>query len=141
MAPHLQDQVQDASLTQSEDFWATRAQQLHWHKKSSRALATYTKELSSGLSHSHWSWFPGGEISTSYNCIDRHVANGHGDSTAIIWDSPVTSTKQKISYNQLLEEVEVLAAVLREEGVQRGDVVLVYSKSMAKKGCYMILND
>lgn len=54
---------------------------------------------------------------------------GNGDSTAIIWDSPVTGRKQQVSYGQLLHEVETLAAVLRDEGVTKGDVVLVYSVS------------
>lgn len=46
---------------------------------------------------------------------------------AVIWDSPVTGIKEKYTYRQLLEEVETFAAVLREEGVKKGDVVLVYS--------------
>ncbi|KAL2055396.1 hypothetical protein ABVK25_004204 [Lepraria finkii] len=66
------------------------------------------------------------EISTSYNCVDRHVKNGNSNSTAIIWDSPVTGGKEKYTYNRLLSEVETLAGVLREEGVRKGDVVLVY---------------
>ena len=53
--------------------------------------------------------------------------NGNGDSTAIIWDSPVTGQKEKYTYSQLLQEVETLAGVLKEEGVTKGDVVLVYS--------------
>jgi len=39
---------------------------------------------------------PDGEISTTYNCIDRHVESGRGDNVAIIWESPVTSTKRNI---------------------------------------------
>ena len=53
--------------------------------------------------------------------------NGHGHSTAIIWDSPVTGCKERYTYAQLLQEMETLAGVLKEEGVQKGDVVLVYS--------------
>lgn len=45
----------------------------------------------------------------------------------MIWDSPVTGSKEKYTYDRLLQEVETLAGVLREEGVRRGDVVLVYS--------------
>ena len=86
-----------------------------------------TKTLPSGTRHETFSWFPDGEISTSYNCIDRHVAAGHGGATAILWDSPVTASKAKISYDDLFEEVETLAGLLRELGVKKGDVVLVYS--------------
>ncbi len=125
--PHPQDEVQAHSLQSPESFWSHQAEQLYWHKKPSRALARPTKNLSSGISHPSFTWFLDGEISTSYNCIDRHVINGNGDSTAIIWDSPVTGCKEKYTYSQLLQEVEELAGVLREEGVRKGDVVLVYS--------------
>ena len=54
---------------------------------------------------------------------------GKGDSVAIVYDSPVTGAKEKYTYKQLLSEVETLAGVLREEGVKKGDVVLVYSTS------------
>ena len=60
--------------------------------------------------------------------MDRHVEAGNGDQTAIIFDSPVTDTKEKITYKRLLKEVETFAGVLREEGVKRGDVVLIYSE-------------
>ena len=66
--------------------------------------------------------------------MDRHVEAGNGDQTAIIWDSPVTKSKRKITYKELLEEVETFAGVLREEGVKRGDVVLLYSKSPIEEG-------
>lgn len=80
------------------------------------------------MDHNHWTWFPGGEISTAYNCVDRHVELGNGENVAIIHASPVTGAKDtKITYRELQEETEVLAGVLREEGVQRGDVVLIYS--------------
>jgi hypothetical protein len=127
MAPHLQDEIYEASLKDPEAFWSRQAEYLYWHKKPSRALKTTTKKIAGGVSHPHWTWFPDGEISTSYNCIDRHVQAGNGDSVAIIWDSPVSGNKEKYTYKQLLHEVETLAGVLREEGVKKGDVVLIYS--------------
>jgi len=115
-------------LTDPESFWAEQASHLHWHKKPAQTLSRTTKLLKNGVSHDHWEWFPDGEISTCYNCVDRHVIAGNGDNVAVIWDSPVTGSKEKYTYRQLLEEVEVFAGVLREEGVKRGDVVLVYSR-------------
>jgi propionyl-CoA synthetase len=128
MSSHPQDEVQQHSLNDPESFWAAQASHLHWHKKPSRALERTTKTLSSGTSHDHWEWFPDGEISTCFNCVDRHVLAGRGDQTALIWDSPVTRTKEKFTYKQLLSEVETFAGVLRQEGVKKGDVVLIYSK-------------
>lgn len=129
MSAHPQDGVQDLSLSDPESFWLHQADQLLWHKKPSRALRSYTKTLNNGVSHPSFSWFPHGEISTCHNCVDRHVEAGHGHRTAILWDSPVTGSKEKISYRKLLDEVETLAGVLREEGVKKGDIVLVYSKA------------
>jgi propionyl-CoA synthetase len=59
--------------------------------------------------------------------VDRHVLAGRGEDVAIIWESPVTGCVEKWSYSRLLDEVEVLAGVLREEGVRKGDVVVIYS--------------
>jgi propionyl-CoA synthetase len=126
--PHndVQDAVQRASLASPEAFWDHHAKQLDWHKPYSSALRRSWKKLSDGTTHEHWSWFPDGEISTTYNCVDRHVKAGNGDKMAIIWDSPVSGSKQKFTYNNVLEEVETLAGVLREEGIKKGDVVLIY---------------
>ncbi|KAK3069501.1 hypothetical protein LTS18_000307, partial [Coniosporium uncinatum] len=129
MASHVQDVTYEASISDPEAFWSHQAQQLHWHKPPSSALRRTTKTLNTKkgkISHPHWTWFPDGEISTSYNCLDRHVDAGNGDVAAIIWDSPVTGKKERWTYKQVLQEVEVLAGVLREEGVRKGDVVLVY---------------
>lgn len=131
MSPHIQDDVQSSSLRDPEDFWSHQAEQLYWHRKPSRALRRTTRKLADGVEHPSFTWFPDGEISTSFNCVDRHVKNGNGDATAIIWDSPVTGRKEKYTYKQLLNEVETLAGVLREEGVSKGDVVLVYSKALS----------
>lgn len=126
-APSPQDRVHQASLQDPEAFWSAQAAQLHWNKPPTRALQLTTKTLAkSGVQHPHWSWFSDGEINTSYNCIDRHVRAGNGHAVAIAWDSPVSGFKEKITYQQLLEEVEILAGVLREEGVKKGDVVLIY---------------
>lgn len=127
MVPHIQDEVQSLSLSDPEKFWSHQASQVHWHKPPSCAVKRTTRKLDNGIQHQSFTWFPDGEISTSYNCVDRHVNSGNGDATAIIWDSPVTGSKQRYTYRQLLDEVEVLAGVLREEGVRKGDVVLVYS--------------
>ena len=135
---HPQDQVQRHSISDPESFWSHQADQLHWHKKPTAALARTTKSLKSGEKHAHWEWFPDGEISTCYNCVDRHVLAGHGEAPAILYDSPVTNTKQRITYKQLLDEVEVFAGVLREEGVKKGDVVLVYSTSLSSSPCHSI---
>ncbi|KAF2664643.1 acyl-CoA synthetase/AMP-acid ligase-like protein [Microthyrium microscopicum] len=127
MSAHPQDSIHQESLQNPEDFWRKQASYITWHKKPDKTLEITKKTLPDGSSHPAWKWFPGGEVSTCYNCLDRHVKDtGHGDNIAIIWESPVTNDKQKFTYAQLLDEVEVLAGVLLEEGVQKGQVVLIY---------------
>ncbi|KAI0885661.1 AMP-binding enzyme [Annulohypoxylon maeteangense] len=123
---HLQDEVHRRSLENPESFWADHAAKLHWHKPPKSILTKTTKKFGRGVEYPHWDWFTGGEISTCFNCVDRHVLSGNGNTPAIFYDSPVTKTKRAITYAQLLEEVEVTAGALREEGVKKGDVVLVY---------------
>lgn len=128
MAPNntVQDEVQKLSLEKPEEFWDQHGKELHWHKPYSKVISHQTKKLDDGTEQPHWSWYPDGEISTSYNCLHRHVKAGKGDKVAMIFDSPVSKTKEQYTYSQMLEEVETLAGVLREEGVKKGDVVLLY---------------
>jgi propionyl-CoA synthetase len=70
-------------------------------------------------------WFPGGRLNTCYNALDRHcqrTPNG----LALIWDSPMTQTKQTFTYAKTLDHVQTLAGVLRSYGVGKGDPVLLY---------------
>ncbi|KAI5093825.1 acyl-CoA synthetase short-chain family member 3, mitochondrial, partial [Silurus meridionalis] len=70
--------------------------------------------------------FVGGEVNMCYNAVDRHVEAGRGDQTAVIHDSPVTQSKQSISYRELLDQVSTLAGVLVRHGVKKGDMVVIY---------------
>jgi propionyl-CoA synthetase len=131
MSPqHPQDEVYNLSIEEPEAFWSKQASYIHWHKKPPRALEISTKKLANGVEHPTWKWFPGGEISNCYNCLDRHVEAGNGDNVAIYWDSPVSGSKETYTYKQVLREVEILAGVLREEGVRKGDVVIIYSRNL-----------
>ncbi|GGF82778.1 propionyl-CoA synthetase [Azorhizobium oxalatiphilum] len=71
-------------------------------------------------------WFTGGVCNTCYNAVDRHVSAGRGGQAALIYDSPVTGTKRTLTYADLLAEVRVLGAVLRDLGVEKGDRVVIY---------------
>ncbi|RAO70415.1 uncharacterized protein BHQ10_006427 [Talaromyces amestolkiae] len=127
MTHYIQDFVHELSLRDPEAFWSKQAENLYWHKMPSRALSQNMKEVANDASYQHWSWFQDGEFSTTYNCVDRHVKAGRGNDIAIIWESPVTKTTETYSYRQLLEQVELFAGVLPEEGVKKGDTVVIYS--------------
>lgn len=138
---HPQQSSHALSLQSPTTFWSHHASQLYWHRQPSSTVRFQASDRDQPGNQSsngqdqgqgqgpQWTWFPDGEISTSYNCLDRHVHAGHGSSIAIIHDSPVTGTKETYTYAQLLDEVEVLAGALREEGITRGDVVIIYSTS------------
>ena len=71
-------------------------------------------------------WFPDGELNTCENALDRHVAAGHGDRTALVYDSPVTGSKRTYTYAELLAEVATFAGALASLGVAKGDRVVIY---------------
>ncbi len=101
------------SIKESSKFWDQAAKEIDWIKP-------YSHVSQHSAVKDHNNWFVGGKLNTSENCLDRHVAAGLGDKTAIIYDSPVTNTIRKISYNELLEEVIKSASLLKNLGVVKG---------------------
>ena len=70
-------------------------------------------------------WFVGGKTNISYNCLDRHVHNGKRDKTAILWEGEPGEVR-KLSYGELLAEVQKFANALKSLGIRKGDRVAVY---------------
>jgi propionyl-CoA synthetase len=100
-----------------QGFWAAAASAIDWFRPWDAVLSRRD-----GLDR----WFAGAECNTAWNCLDRHVAAGHGERIALIYDSAVTGVKRTYNYRALLEEVETFAAVLADLGVVKGDRVLIY---------------
>ena len=71
-------------------------------------------------------WFDGGKLNACYNCLDRHVELGHGDSTAIIWEGNSPDEDKTFTYAELLAQVKRFANVLKAQGVRKGDRVCIY---------------
>ncbi len=101
-----------------ELYWSNKASLIDWYQ-------IYESVLSKD-EDGNFIWFKGGKLNTCYNCIDRHVKNGLGKKNAIIYDSPITSTKKFITYDQLLIEVSKLSSSLQSLGVSKGDRVILY---------------
>jgi propionyl-CoA synthetase len=106
------------SIEDPAAFWAKAAEDCHWYKKWDKVLDDSKKPF--------YRWFSGGEVNTSYNALDLHIENGRGDQNALIYDSPVTQTIKKYTYNQLRDEVARFAGALSGQGVAKGDRVLIY---------------
>ena len=101
-----------------EAFWMTAADTIDWVTKPSKALFADNAPL--------YEWFSDSEVNTCYNAVDRHVLKGRGDQKAIIYDSPMTDTKYSITFSELLEKVSVLAGALTNNGISKGDRVIIY---------------
>jgi propionyl-CoA synthetase len=71
-------------------------------------------------------WFPDATCNTCFNALDRHIAAGRGDRTALLYDSPVTGAKRRITYSELLDDVAALAAALLYFNVEKGDRLVIY---------------
>lgn len=102
----------------AEGFWLEAAEAIDWVKAPSRALFDDNAPL--------YEWFRDGTLNTCWNAVDRHVEAGNGDRVAIIYDSPVTGTKDKITYAELQRRVASLAGALKAQGVGKGDRVIIY---------------
>jgi propionyl-CoA synthetase len=112
------DAVYKSSIDQPEIFWAEQAQNVFWYKKWDQVLDASDAP--------HYRWFAGGQSNACYNAVDRHVEAGRGDQVAIIYDSPVTGVKSKLTYRDLLDRVSRFASVLLEQGIKKGDRVIIY---------------
>ncbi|ETA51496.2 propionyl-CoA synthetase [Rhodobacteraceae bacterium PD-2] len=112
------DAVYDSWKTDPEAFWMSAAEAIDWNVKPSKALFDRGENL--------YEWFADGKTNTCWNAVDRHVENGRGEQTAIIYDSPITHTKREISYVELRNRVAMLAGALRAKGVEKGDRVIIY---------------
>lgn len=58
-----------------------------------------------------------------YEILDANVKRGLGDVDAIIWDSPVTHSKERITYSDLSRRVQLFAGVLKSLGVKKGQLL------------------
>ena len=118
------------SIENPDSFWGEAAEDLVWTKKWDKVVDMDAKPVPR--------WFVGGELNTCYNAVDRHVEAGRGDQAAIIYDSPVTDQKRKISYNELLDQVSRFAGVLASHGVSKGDRVIVYMPMIPEAAVAML---
>jgi len=111
-------QLSEQAKHQPQQFWGEAAKQISWIKPAQQVLDDSDKPF--------YRWFKGAQLNTCFNAVDRHVLDGYGDQTAIIYDSPVTNVKQKISFSELQHQVAKLAGAMAALGVVKGDRVIIY---------------
>jgi len=113
-------------------FWYNKSKDIDWFKP-----PTVDNVLDSSK-NPFYIWFPNSLINMCYNCVDKHVNNGNGNNIAIIQDSPVTSTINKMTYNDLLDNVKRFAGVLKEHGISKGDKVMIYMPNIPEAAISML---
>ena len=117
-AAHLSDRSHhDEAAADYEAFWARQA----------RELLTWDEDFHTTLQWNlpYAEWFVGGKLNLSTNCLDRHVAAGHGDRIAYFWEGEPGDTRT-VTYAELLDEVSRFANVLKGLGLERGDRIAIY---------------
>jgi propionyl-CoA synthetase len=106
------------SLADPEGFWLEAAGLIDWTVMPSAAVDASRPPF--------YRWYPGGELNTCANALDRHVERGRGEQTALIWDSAMVPATRSFTYRELRDEVARVAGALQGLGVGRGDRVVVY---------------
>jgi propionyl-CoA synthetase len=124
------DQVYRRSLDDPSGFWGEAAEALVWDKRWDRVLDDSRLPF--------YRWFSGGKLSVAYNALDRHVDEGNGERTALVYDSPVTGAVAEWTFRELRDDVAKVAGALRELGVTRGDRVLIYMPMIPQAAMAML---
>jgi acetyl-CoA synthetase len=108
--------VYDEADADFEKWWASWAEKLDWFEPWQTVLEW----------NAPWAkWFQEGKLNVSHNCLDRHVAAGTGDKVAYHWVGE-DDQRRDVTYAELLETTQRFANVLRDLGVEKGDVVGIY---------------
>ena len=103
----------------SNSYWESVAERIDWFDK-------WTTINNTDYSKAHIEWFSNGKLNASYNCIDRHIENGLGEKTALIWQSNDPTISTNVTYNELLKKVSLFANGLKRAGINKGDRVCIY---------------
>ena len=119
------------SISDPGAFWAETAKRLDWTHpwNSVRKFDFINGEIE---------WFSGGKLNVTTNCLDRHVDNGHGGQTAIIWEGNDPAHSRAFTYNEVLKEVSQFANALKSLGVEKGDRVCLYMQMVPELAFAML---
>ena len=119
------------SITNPNEFWHEQAfNYLEW-------ISEWDQVSEYDFSKGQVSWFKGGKLNATVNCIDRHLAS-RANQTAIIWEGDDPDESNHISYQELHESVCKFSNALKERGVNKGDRVCIYMP-MIPEAAYAML--
>ena len=112
------NKIYNQSINSPEKFWEEAANDIFWFKKPTKILNKSNPPF--------YKWYEDGITNTCYNALDIHIDQGNGKRTALIYDSPITGNKSKFSYEELRSKVSIFAGALKDQGVNKGDRVIIY---------------
>ena len=118
------------SLADPQGFWRQRARELPWLE--------FPRQLLGRDESGAWRWFQGGLTNSCWLALDRHVAAGRGDQTALIYDSPATGRQARHSYAELRDWTARVAGGLKALGVAKGDRVVIYMPMVPEAAVAML---
>jgi len=110
--------IYEQSIKNPENFWQEASNDIFWFKKPTKILNKSNPPF--------YKWFEDGVTNTCYNALDIHIDQGRGKNTALIYDSPITGNKSKFTYEELRLKVSKFAGALKDQGVNKGDRVIIY---------------
>ncbi len=109
----------DDSIKNPESFWEEQADRISWSQK-------WNKVWDWDFDDAYIKWFEGAKLNACYNCIDRHVEDGHGEKIGLIWEGNDPNESKKYTYSELLVQVQLAGNALKELGIEKGDRVCIY---------------
>ncbi|KAI5615861.1 acetyl-coenzyme A synthetase 2-like, mitochondrial [Silurus asotus] len=112
-------ELRELSAREPERFWGCAARErITWSRD-------FERVQDCDLARGKISWFLGGQLNVSVNCLDVHVAKDP-NRVALIWEKDEPGTEERITYRELLETTCRLANTLKSHGVKKGDRVAIY---------------
>ncbi len=111
-------EIYENSIKNPEKFWKEISDDIFWFKKPSKILNKTNPPF--------YKWFEDGVTNTCYNALDTHIDQGRGGKLALIYDSPIACKKKQFTYKELREKVSKFAGALTNQGIGKGDRIIIY---------------
>lgn len=111
------------SIEDPDGFWGEQSELIHWNKPPQKVFDYSNPPFCK--------WFVGGETNLCYNAVDRHL-DARADQPALIYISTETNETKTYSFADLYREVNQFAAVLKAQGLEKGDRAVIYMPMIAE---------
>lgn len=159
---HPQVQIHRQSIENRDEFWLKAARSVHWHKPPTVAYGPTSNANAQYLDPQGHTWFPNGQLNSCYNAVDRWVhAPAHASAVPVTVSpdtphlalaptahriafhhvSPLsfqTQQSRSVTYYELLQQVQIVAGILRHKGVRKGDAVVIYMPMVPETSIAML---